>query len=712
MWGQVTTTLAEYGTNEVAWSASNAEDWTKSSNYMTKTLITEGLMGKNKNGSEYLRKTIVPSSNVILNISAEFNLFSNTGRNIDVSVDNAHGSFFRFGNIYIIQNSQNQKSYYSLSNCKSTGYTYTEFAYSATHRPANTGTNETSFTDETYQTLVKAAPNYYVEMEINTATNTLTSFKVYPSSAKASTLVDLSNQPLSNADYTTIEIGFLKGNGMGFSSLELLKSLKVTQTTQPVSVVDYTINYKLGEETVKTVASSSTVGATITADAAIDGTEEGYVGNHYLITAAEAPSMTLVADAASNVLNVTVRAPYTATLNVTKTIGGVAQTPVVTNLTETDAKVCSWNYTYPLYVQKDGVYYVADATASFGESGNFTDGQIINKTVAYTNPDYSVVYYGEPNEVAGTNTSYSNGNVGYIKGGVVYSSNDVIRLGQLAAGTYRLITNVTGDAGRNVVVGDYTAGTESFPTALVTITTTGAKDETFTVDGTQLICISGKDQGSGKFNQSSTLDYILVKASTQKTTLDNSGYATLASAYPLNVASASMTASTGSATAYKAAIDGTVAKFTELNQTIPANTGILLKGDAGATVTIPVVASGTAVDGNAFLVNTTGATFDAEASYYYFAMKKNAATLTFNAFAPGTLAFPANKAYLKVATSNFSGGAPALTFDFGEGETTGINAVKGAEFKVNGEYYNLAGQRVAQPTKGLYIVNGRKVVIK
>ena len=26
--------------------------------------------------------------------------------------------------------------------------------------------------------------------------------------------------------------------------------------------------------------------------------------------------------------------------------------------------------------------------------------------------------------------------------------------------------------------------------------------------------------------------------------------------------------------------------------------------------------------------------------------------------------------------------------------------------------YNLSGQRVAQPTKGLYIVNGRKVVMK
>ena len=32
--------------------------------------------------------------------------------------------------------------------------------------------------------------------------------------------------------------------------------------------------------------------------------------------------------------------------------------------------------------------------------------------------------------------------------------------------------------------------------------------------------------------------------------------------------------------------------------------------------------------------------------------------------------------------------------------------------QTDGIYYNLAGQRVAQPTKGLYIVNGKKVVIK
>lgn len=48
----------------------------------------------------------------------------------------------------------------------------------------------------------------------------------------------------------------------------------------------------------------------------------------------------------------------------------------------------------------------------------------------------------------------------------------------------------------------------------------------------------------------------------------------------------------------------------------------------------------------------------------------------------------------------------------GDNETTGINEVSGKMADVRGEVYNLAGQRVAQPKKGLYIVNGVKVVVK
>jgi hypothetical protein len=45
-------------------------------------------------------------------------------------------------------------------------------------------------------------------------------------------------------------------------------------------------------------------------------------------------------------------------------------------------------------------------------------------------------------------------------------------------------------------------------------------------------------------------------------------------------------------------------------------------------------------------------------------------------------------------------------------ETTGVDDVRSKMSDGRSEYFNLAGQRVAQPTKGLYIVNGKKYVIK
>jgi len=55
--------------------------------------------------------------------------------------------------------------------------------------------------------------------------------------------------------------------------------------------------------------------------------------------------------------------------------------------------------------------------------------------------------------------------------------------------------------------------------------------------------------------------------------------------------------------------------------------------------------------------------------------------------------------------------ARSFVFAFDENTTTGIQTIGTAQLTSN-SYYNLAGQRIAQPTKGLYIVNGKKVVIK
>ena len=47
-----------------------------------------------------------------------------------------------------------------------------------------------------------------------------------------------------------------------------------------------------------------------------------------------------------------------------------------------------------------------------------------------------------------------------------------------------------------------------------------------------------------------------------------------------------------------------------------------------------------------------------------------------------------------------------------DGATGIANVAKSQEQTANSQYFNLAGQRVAHPAKGLYIVNGKKVIVK
>ena len=71
-------------------------------------------------------------------------------------------------------------------------------------------------------------------------------------------------------------------------------------------------------------------------------------------------------------------------------------------------------------------------------------------------------------------------------------------------------------------------------------------------------------------------------------------------------------------------------------------------------------------------------------------------------------ALASRKVYLPA--SAVAGARSFIGFDNGATGITNINSEAKPLF--NGDFYNIAGQRVAQPTKGLYIVNGKKVVIK
>ena len=156
----------------------------------------------------------------------------------------------------------------------------------------------------------------------------------------------------------------------------------------------------------------------------------------------------------------------------------------------------------------------------------------------------------------------------------------------------------------------------------------------------------------------------------------------------------------------------------EAGTVIPANTGVMISSATAGDKTFTSAKGGTSVlgDDNNLRPTIWGVEADdmtaADAnSLYYRLTMHNGSQIGFWWGAEDGAAFDydvANRAYL--AVPNSASGA-RIGFTFG-GEATGISATLMNNEKVNSEVYNLNGQRVAQPTKGLYIVNGRKVVVK
>ena len=131
---------------------------------------------------------------------------------------------------------------------------------------------------------------------------------------------------------------------------------------------------------------------------------------------------------------------------------------------------------------------------------------------------------------------------------------------------------------------------------------------------------------------------------------------------------------------------------------VPAGTPIIVKTETqGATVNVPVTtAEPSDVSANK-LVAGDGTTDATGSTYYYLASDQ------FHLATSGTL--QSGKAYLNIPAA-----VRNLTITFGDATDIGAT-LKNKEIE-NKEVYNLKGQRVAQPTKGLYIQDGKKVIIK
>ena len=135
---------------------------------------------------------------------------------------------------------------------------------------------------------------------------------------------------------------------------------------------------------------------------------------------------------------------------------------------------------------------------------------------------------------------------------------------------------------------------------------------------------------------------------------------------------------------------------------IPAGKGAILEGNGTAKLVLATAAS----DWSDNLLEGTTVATEVEGKSYILANGDNGIGLYNVILTDGKFTNGANKAYL--SASKVANAAAAM-FSFGRGEgTTGIEtAVSGEQAVV---IYDLAGRRVEKMEKGIYIINGKKVI--
>lgn len=159
--------------------------------------------------------------------------------------------------------------------------------------------------------------------------------------------------------------------------------------------------------------------------------------------------------------------------------------------------------------------------------------------------------------------------------------------------------------------------------------------------------------------------------------------------------------------AYKANVNGNVVTLTQVKGKVKAGEGLLIKNVGNVTyVKLPIVHDATALANNCLkgvIKNMRASDFagnDFEGKKAYILANDEEFKYIDPAKSEGTL--QKGKAYLLL-----SDGASAKPSTLFIGEATAINGIA-VEKKADNAIYNLQGMRVKTPTKGLYIINGKK----
>ena len=345
------------------------------------------------------------------------------------------------------------------------------------------------------------------------------------------------------------------------------------------------------------------------------------------------------------------------------------------------------------YINVSGQWYVTNLPygGTYTESG--TTEITYTPAAIYDFIECESMSYSSAGDYVGT--SYSGGSAVLLASGKAMTSKT-----KIAAGVYDIsVYNAVRRANEDLLKLQYSTDNSTW-NDVTTLVFEDSRSDTKTAEKVNLAADSYIRFLDTKGQNSCHLyDYILIKKSTVTATIAASGYTTLSSAYGLDFSGVEGLTAYVVSNSTKSAV--TISSVDEM----PANSGVVLRGTASTTYSIPVKAGATFSGNNKLQAAVTATVVDNNDAYILmggkFCLLTGAATV-----ADRTI--PAGKAYL--LASDVPNEARTVGFVFDD-ELTGIDNVN-VNDKLNGEFYDLQGRRVAAPQKGLYIMNGRKVIVK
>lgn len=475
-----------------------------------------------------------------------------------------------------------------------------------------------------------------------------------------------------------------------------IDNFSINSEIKAVQQTSYTIKY-VDEDSKEIKASdirSSVVGSNVTATA--DDMETFYssdASEKYVYKSGN-NEIKLAEDEASNVITLTF-SKYTKfgyTINAKE------------NGTDLGEVAKGETYTDGADIAISKFYYINNAWYETTTSPYYINIKPENNSATIEVKKSDITYFAETENLGNitgkvSDKNMSNGAYSAIKGG------EIAEICKLPMGEYKVTIYLKANGNRSAIIRDVDNSDNGTNTlcSLPINRSSAAKEysTTLTLYETTKIGLTGYTTSTGT-NQSADLDYIYIQRTgdaTETVSVSEAGYATYATTNNVKVPEGNdvkvmtVTVNEGNSTITPHEIPA--------NTVIPAGTGILVKAAAGNHDFVVTSEEGTPLENNNLVAATKAVTPDG-AKDFFALTTLNDGKVGFAKVAKDVV-IPVGKAYLEVP----AGKAKFFGLD---SEATGINSVKTA--KADGAYYTLEGVKTTKPVKGLYIHNGKKIVVK